>query len=181
MIPEAGVRIKISLELIICVAFIICGLVAYLTIGWAESSASPFLLRQERAIGALDYSSLPRIYAIALVVCCVANILLMFTKKYQEQQAKEEKKKAAAVLGAAPDEVRQRMIRFRTLSTLVLIIAYSLLLRYVPFLYLSMAFLLVMFWVYGQKNLKITIPVSVVGALCLWGLFIKLASLPLGN
>ena len=170
-------RIKISLEMIICVAFIILGIVAYLTIGWAESTASPFLLRQERAMGALDYSSLPRIYAIALVVCCVANILLMFTKRHQEQQAAEEKKKTET----APDEERQQTIRFRTLATLVLVIAYSLLLKYVPFLYLSMAFLLVMFWVYGQKDLKIIIPVSVIGAFCLWGLFIKLASLPLGN
>jgi hypothetical protein len=171
------VRIQISLELIICVAGIILGTFAYLTIGWAESTASPFLLNQERAMGALDYSSLPRIYALALVACCAANILLMFTKRNQEQQAEEAKKKAAT----APGEEQQRVIRFRTLGTLFLVIVYSLLLKYVPFLYLSMVFLLVMFWVYGQRNFKITIPISVIGALCLWGLFIKLASLPLGN
>ena len=170
-------RIQISLETVLCIALIALGALAYLTIGWAEESASPFLLRQERALGALDYASLPKIYAIALVAFCAVNILLQFTKRRRAQRAEEEK--AAAEAAESPQS--QKSIRFRTLATIVLIFLYALLLPRTPFLYSTAVFLFVMFWVYGQRNLKLTIPVSAGGALCLWALFIKLANLPLGS
>ena len=170
-------RTKISLETVICLALIFLGIGAYLTIGWGESSASPFLLRQERAMGALDYQSMPKIYAIALVLFCAINILFQFTKRSIEQRAAEQ----AALDAEAKDLIHEQIIRFRTVATIVVSAAYALLLPYVFFFPATVIFLFVMFWVYGQRNLKITLPISLVGAFCLWGLFIKLAGLPLGK
>ena len=174
-------RTKISLETIVCLAFIGLGIFAYLTIGQSESSASPFLLNQERALGALDYSSLPKIYAVTLVVCCVANLLLQSIKRRREQQTPEyQVLKEKAEAKAPPDLQQQDLIRFRTLATISLTVLYSLLLPHTPFLYPTIAFLFAMFWVYGQRNLMRTLLVSILGGFSLWGLFIKLASLPLG-
>lgn len=170
-------RIKISLEMVVCALFIVVGVIAYMTIGWGEGTASPFLLRQERAMGTLDYQSMPKIYAIALIVFSTINILFQFTKRSREQRAAEEQARAEEVL----DIGRMRMIRFRTAVTLVLVVAYALLLPYTPFMPATIVFLFFMLRIYGQKDIKITLPVSLAGAFCLWGLFIKLADLPLGK
>ncbi len=164
---------KKTLEIIVCLALIGLGIAAYLTIGLAEGSASKFLLRQERGMGSLDYQSLPKIYSLALIAFCAANVLLLQIKRRRAESPQEN---------AAPSDPRKRRLTvFRTAGTVLLLLAYVFAMQFTPFFAVTAVFLFLLFNLYGKTNPKISLPLSLAGALFFWVVFIKIANLPIGS
>jgi hypothetical protein len=173
---------KIRIEMVICLVLIVLGIIAYLTIGLSEDTASRFLLRQERELGAMDYQSLPRIYSIALVVLCSLNIGLTLYKNRQEKLAGLESDVARAD-AATEEEAGQAppaLVRARTLGTAALLAVYALVMPHVPFYASTALFLFLLFLLYGKTNLKVVLPLTLAGTFLFWFTFIKVASLPIG-
>ena len=179
-------RIK-SLESLVCMVLMGVGLVALMTIGMAEETASQFLLAQERALGALDYQSLPKIYAIALIILCAANIGLLYLKNKNAENTITPSPDEAGEAGEpddgsglTPEEMKRRTL-VRTVGTAVLLIAYCLIMPFISFFISTAIFLLLLFMLYGKTDLKISLPLSLAGAAFFWVVFIKIANLPIGN
>ena len=179
-------RIK-SLESLVCMVLMGVGLVALMTIGMAEETASQFLLAQERALGALDYQSLPKIYAIALIILCAANIGLLYLKNKNAENTITPSPDEAGEAGEPDDgsgltpEGMKRRTLVRTVGTAVLLIAYCLIMPFISFFISTAIFLLLLFMLYGKTDLKISLPLSLAGAAFFWVVFIKIANLPIGN
>lgn len=165
---------KIPLEIVICFVLILLGFFAYMTIGLAEGSASKFLLRQERNMGALDYKSLPQIYAVALILLCTTNIFLIIMKQRKSNQTGST---CESRLNAAP----QKIVALRTIGTAALLIAYAAVMPFVPFFVSTAVFLFLLFVLYGKTRLKILLPLTIGGTAFFWFVFIKIASLPIGT
>ncbi len=167
---------KIPLEIIVCFVLVLIGLGAYLTVGFAEDTASKFLLRQERNMGSLDYKSLPQIYALALITLCTANIFLMTLKQRRSEQARDE-----SITPEDGADAQKTRIGTRTVATAALLIAYAAIMPLVPFFVSTSVFLFLLFILYGKTNLKIVLPLTLGGTAFFWFVFIKIASLPIGT
>lgn len=163
---------KLVLEIWLCIGLVCLGVLALMTIGMAEDSASPFLLQQERSMGTLDYQTLPNISAIALIVLSIANIGLITFKSKRTTAAQTEKTQTA-------DHLQAKIVQIRTAGTALLLVLYTLVLPHVPFFISTAIFLGLLFWLYGRKNWKITLCVACVGAGFFWFIFVYVSSLAL--
>lgn len=173
-----------ALESVVCLVLVGVGIAALLTIELAEETASKFLLQQERVLGALDYRSLPRIYAIALIVLCTANIGLLYFKSRTGGKtitaSVAEPKPGDDNSGLDPAAKKRRTI-IRTVGTAILLVVYSLAMPCASFFLGTALFLLLLFLLYGKTDLRISLPLSLAGAVFFWIVFIKIANLPISN
>lgn len=160
---------KITLEIWLCLGLICLGVFALLTIELAEDSASPFLLRQERSMGTLDYTTLPNISALALIVLSAANIGLI--------KFKHRKTKPSAAADSTPTQ--HKLVRWRTVGTAIFLLAYTLALPHVPFFFSTALFLATLFWLYGLQQWKKNIAIACIGSGFFWLIFVYISSLAL--
>lgn len=164
---------KENLEIYVCLILALVGVGAYATVGMAEGSASVFLLKQERAMGALDYQTLPKICAIGMIALSLVNISMILFKR---------KKEEAIVLGEPQADIKpmtnnKKTIFVRTAGSLVLLVLYALLLPYIHFVVLTAVFLFVLFFLYGKTKIAPAAMVAGIGATAFWIVFIKIANL----
>lgn len=153
-----------GLELAVCLALAGIGAAALCSVNLAEQSASPFLLAQERALGGVDFSTFPMLYAILLIACCLINILLLL-------------KKGISGIKDSTTLARRRHICLLTVLTAIFTVLYTLFLPHVPFALDTAVFLFVMFHLYGQRHLLKNLAVSLSCSALFWFIFIKLSHL----
>ena len=151
--------------MIVSLVLIGVGCTALGTIRLSEDSASPFLLSQERALGGLDYSTFPRLYAIALIVLALINILMLIRNRINDENAEK----------VSPE--KRRRIIILTIETALFTFIYTILLPYVNFIVDTAVFLFVMFWIYGQRKLLLNIAVSAGCSAVFWFVFVRLSHL----
>ena len=145
---------------------ILTGIAAYCSVGLAESSASPFLLAQERNLGGFDYQTLPRLYAVILVILCAANLFFILRARKKSPVTVEGD-------GTRPD----RRLVLRTIGTAVLLAAYTLLLPYISFFAATAVFMFLLFRLYGRRNLFVNGGIALTGSFVFWFFFVKVANL----
>jgi hypothetical protein len=117
----------------------------------------------------LTYATLPTLYGALLVI--LAGILgagSVLKMRIQRREPPAAEKKGGS-----------RVVRVRTFGTLVLLLAYALLLEHLPFLVLTAAFLAVLFLLYGRRPIWMIACLSVLGGLGFYYLFIYFLNLPL--
>ena len=154
-----------TLELIVSLVLIGVGCTALGTIGLSEDSASPFLLSQERSLGGLDYRTFPRIYAVILIILSLVNVLILLKSRYRADD------------GVKFSPEKRRHIFILTIATAVLTLIYTIILPYVNFIAATFIFLIVMFWIYGQRRIFLNIIVSAGCSAVFWIVFVKLSHL----
>ena len=152
------------LEFVVSLVLLGIGAGALCSIDASEGSASSFLLNQERELGGIDFSTFPKIYAILLMICCAANILLLLKKGLRDSPGKDSRE-------------RRRHILLLTGLTAALTLLYTLLLPHMPFILATLAFLFLMFWIYGERHLWKNLAVSAGCSVLFWCVFIKLSHL----
>jgi len=76
-------------------------------------------------------------------------------------------------------DIRRKTILLRTFGTLIALLAYVLLLKYVHFMILTTLFLFVMFLLFGQRSIKKIAVISICGGAAFYFLFVYLLKLPL--
>ena len=128
----------------------------------------------------LTYATLPTIYAwilIALVSLYMGKTAFALWKSRPRdgQPADQDRAKAST-----PEAVfsSQRTVILRTAATLLILLVYVLLLESVHFFILTVLFLAVLFFVYGQRSIPKIAAVSLVGGAVFYFLFIYLLKLP---
>ncbi len=160
---------KNTLEIALSLAMIALSFVAYFTIGFAEDTASSFLLRQERSMGGIDYQTVPKICAIVLAILSALNILIVVVKK----------KKVSVEDSVVVDKKEKQLVTIRIIGTLILLLIYALLLAKIPFALLTFAFIFSLFRLYGQSNYVKNAMIAAAISAGFWLLFIQVAKLSL--
>ena len=133
----------------------------------------------------LTYAAMPSIYAWLLIALVALFMATTFRAMWVERQVQHnEEDKTVAPRGEAQDDakalpIRRKTILLRTLGTLVMLLAYVLLLEYVHFMILTTLFLFVMFLVFGQRSIKKIAVVSICGGIAFYLLFIYALNMPI--
>ncbi len=157
-----------TLEIALSLAMIALSCVAYFTVGFAEDTASSFLLRQERSMGAMDYQTVPKICAIVLAILSICNILIVILKKNKAAQAEVK-----------VDKRERQIVAVRILGSLVALVVYAALLSKIPFAILTFFFIFALFRLYGQSNYVKNALIAALISAGFWLLFIQVAKLSL--
>jgi hypothetical protein len=116
--------------------------------------------------GAVTHTTLPIFYAVILLL-----LTLILTVKALLQLRRPESGPPAFSLAPA--------VWLRIAGTLACLLGYVLLLKLVPFFVLTAAFLALLFILYGHRNLLPIALVSIIGAVALDALFIRILHLPI--
>ncbi|UCH20335.1 MAG: tripartite tricarboxylate transporter TctB family protein [Deltaproteobacteria bacterium] len=129
----------------------------------------------------LTYATLPKIYSwiLILLVCLyMAKVVFAIWKDRAAEKRPiggDEPKESAPEIAYSS----QKVILLRTIGTVIIVLAYVLLLEHLHFFILTILFLFVLFFVYGQRSiLKIT-AVSICGGTVFYILFIHILKLPI--
>ena len=130
----------------------------------------------------LTYATMPTIYSWILILLVAIYIAKTILAMWKEPAGKKKQ----PMNGDEPKEslsesafTSQKTIMLRTIGTLFILFAYVLLLELVHFLILTILFLWLLFFTYGQRSiLKIT-AVSTCGGIVFYFLFIHILKLPI--
>ncbi len=128
----------------------------------------------------LTYATMPILYAwllILLVVIYLAQTILALRKEHQTDQRPVEAREPETH-ETETASTPKKTIFLRTLGTLLVLLAYVLLLEHVHFLILTILFLSGLFLLYGQRSLVKIVAVSVCGGAVFYLLFIHILKLP---
>ena len=129
----------------------------------------------------LTYATLPTIYSWILILLVslymAKTVFAIWKDRTDEKQPinqNEPKERAPEITYAS-----QKVIILRTIGTLLILLAYVLLLEHVHFFILTILFLSVLFFVYGQRSIPKIAAVSVCGGTVFYILFIHILKLPI--
>lgn len=128
-------------------------------------------------IESVGFATLPSIYAGLLVALSgtlggVALLGLLRERSVRRKSGSGNRRTAPRAGGLSA------LDGLRTVGTIVAVLVYALLLKYVNFFALTAVFLLVMFHLYGQRSLLRTGVVALVGAAAFHALFVMALKLP---
>ena len=162
-------------DLMVAAVLCLLGIGAFVSINLTE--ASP--IAETRS---LTHATMPSVYALILAFL---SLLYGANAAYRLLRLRAGRPPFEAAEQVTSQEVGKGWIRerwpilFRTALTLVLLVAYVLLLKHVNFFLLTTVFLFTMFYVYGQNNYKKIAVIAVAGGACLSLLFISILKLPI--
>jgi len=167
-------------DLLLAFGLLVVGIVALIVINASTEETSI------ASAAALTYAAMPTIYAwvlIALVALFMATTLrAMWVERLAVQRDEEDDTVAPGDEAQGDVEtlgVRRKTILLRIWGTLVVLLAYVLLLEYVHFMILTALFLFVMFLVFGQRSIKKIAAVSICGGAAFYFLFIYILKTPI--
>ena len=162
------------------------GLLAVGVVALIEINATT---EQSRIVSAqaLTYATMPSIYAWLLIGLVGLFIGITIRDMRADRLAAQSDQEADTV---SPEEeemqgdvevvdIRRKTILLRTFGTLIALLAYVLLLKYVHFMILTTLFLFVMFLLFGQRSIKKIAVISICGGAVFYFLFVYLLKLPL--
>jgi hypothetical protein len=129
----------------------------------------------------LTYATLPTIYSWILILLVFLYMAKTGFAIWKDHADEKRPMSGDEPKGSGPEIAysSQKVILLRTISTILILLAYVLLLEHVHFFILTILFLSVLFFIYGQRSiLKIT-AVSVCGGTVFYILFIYILKLPI--
>jgi len=129
----------------------------------------------------LTYATMPTIYSwilILLVAIYIAKTIFAIWKEPVNEKQPTNGDEPKAILPEAAF-LLQKTIILRTIGTLLILLTYVLLLEHVHFLILTILFLSVLFFVYGQRSIPKIAAVSACGGIVFYFLFIYILKLPI--
>lgn len=123
----------------------------------------------------LTFATLPTIYGCLLLLLSA----IFFAGSLRRFLSDKHRDHPETTEDAETDSPSSRTVLTRIGLTLVVLVAYVVLLDYVQFLVVTSLFLFVMFWVFGQRSLWKMAALALLGGACFHGLFIYVLDLPI--
>lgn len=158
-------------DILISIVFIFIGILAIVKINMGDGTKSVHT-------ATLTHATLPTIYG-ALMIFLAGMILLGALRKLLTGRRGPGPERVNPQTDAVVAEVSRATVMLRTWGTLVLLVTYSFLLPHVNFIVLTAAFLALLFFLYGRRNVLHIALFSLLGSAGFYMLFIYFLNLPM--